>query len=159
MANIKSTVRWTMGSGDFLKGRYSRNHEWSFDGGATMTASASPAIVPPPNSDPAAVDPEEALLAAISSCHMLSFLYAAMKKGFQVSSYEDHATATMAKNASGTMWVDAAVLNPRIEWAGKTPSSDELNEMHHTAHEHCFIANSVKTAITIAQPAATPSVV
>ena len=150
MSEHKATVRWKLESGDFLKGRYSREHTWTFDGGITVPASPSPGVVPVPYSNPAHVDPEEAYVAAISSCHMLTFLYVAMRQGFVVESYEDDAVGVMQKNEGGAIWISAVTLNPRIAYGGeKRPSADDEERLHHLAHEQCFIANSVKTEITV----------
>ena len=152
MSEHKATVRWTHSSGEFLKGTYSREHTWTFDGGVTVPASSSPSAVKVPYSNPANVDPEEAYVAAISSCHMLTFLYVASRKGFEVTSYEDEAVGVLAKNERGASWVSAVTLRPRIAYAGAAPPPEVLEELHHKAHEGCFIANSVKTAITVATP-------
>jgi len=150
MAEHIAIIRWKCTSPDFLKGRYSREHTWTFDGGLTVAASSSPSVVPPPGSNPANVDPEEAFVAAISSCHMLSFLYIAGKQGFQVDSYEDKAVGSMAKNEKGVPWVSAVALHPQIVYGGeKRPTPADEEKLHHVAHEQCFIANSVKTNITV----------
>src|SRR5688572_10106046 len=122
MSEHKAVIRWSHTQGDFLKGTFSREHTWSFDGGVTVPASASPAAVRPPLSNPANVDPEEALVASISSCHMLTYLYLASRKGFPVAAYEDEATGVLAKNERGGFWVSAVVLKPRITYGpDKTP--------------------------------------
>lgn len=150
MAEHRATVRWAHKEGDFLKGRYSREHTWSFDGGLTIPASPSPSAVPKPYCNEANVDPEEAFVASISSCHMLTYLFVAMKAGFQVASYEDDAIGTMTKNDQGSFWVSSVVLNPRIEYSGeKRPSHEDEARLHHAAHDQCFIANSVKTDIRV----------
>jgi organic hydroperoxide reductase OsmC/OhrA len=153
MAEHKATVRFTLpGDGDaFLKGRYSREHTWTFDGGVTVPASPAPSVVPGPYSNPAAVDPEEAYVASIASCHMLTFLYVAMREGFVVERYEDDAVGVMRKNERGAIWVAAVTLHPRIVYGGeKRPTAADVDRLHHLAHEQCFIANSVKTEITVA---------
>jgi organic hydroperoxide reductase OsmC/OhrA len=151
MSEHRAAIRWTHSSGDFLKGTYSREHTWSFDGGVTVPASPSPSSVRPPLCNPANVDPEEAYVAAIASCHMLTFLYLAYRAGFEVLSYEDEAVGTMTKNARGNLWVSSVVLSPRIRYAaGKEPPAERERELHHAAHEGCYIANSVKTEITVA---------
>ncbi len=150
MSEHKATIRWTHSRGDFLKGTFSREHTWTFDGGVTVPASPSPAAVPKPFCNEANVDPEEAFVAAISSCHLLTFLYLAYKSGFEVTSYEDDAVGTMTKNDRGIPWVSSVVLRPRIVFsATKTPSRADLERLHDHAHEQCYIANSVKTDITV----------
>jgi organic hydroperoxide reductase OsmC/OhrA len=150
MAEYKALVKWQRTSPDFVRGRYSREHTWTFDGGITVAASSSPHVVPTPWSNPACVDPEEAFVASISSCHLLTFLYLAAKQGFQIDSYEDEAVGVVTKNEQGVPWVSAVVLNPKIAYAGdKLPTAAEQEHLHHLAHEQCFIANSVKTNITV----------
>jgi organic hydroperoxide reductase OsmC/OhrA len=151
MSEHKAIIRWKCSSPDFLKGKYSREHTWTFDGGATLQASSSPSVVPVPHSNPAHVDPEEAYVASLSSCHMLTFLYLAGRKGFQVDSYEDEAIGLMAKNEKGIPWVSTVTLKPKIVYNGeKRPTAAEEEQLHHGAHEQCFIANSVKTEIIVA---------
>ena len=151
MSEHRATIAWKRTGQDFAKGQYSREHTWSFDGGITVPASPSPAVIPRPWSTPAAVDPEEAFVAAIASCHMLTFLFAAQRKGFQVESYEDEAVGVLTKNEGGVPWVSAVTLHPRVVYGGdRRPTPDDEERMHHTAHEHCFIANSVKTVVTVA---------
>ena len=143
-------ISWQRNGAAFTDNRYTRGHQWSFDGGARVAASSSPSVVPLPYSVAEAVDPEEALVAAASSCHMLTFLYLAAKKGYTVDSYEDEAFGTMAKNAAGRIGFDRIVLRPRIEFAGaKAPTAVELAELHHAAHEGCYIANSVSCEIAV----------
>src|ERR1044071_1309719 len=126
MSEHKATIKWKYSQGDFLKGTYSREHTWTFDGGMTVPASPSPAAVRVPFSNPANVDPEEAFVASISSCHMLTYLYVASRKGFEVSSYEDEAVGMMTKNERGIPWVSSVVLRPRIVYTGaKTPTPEE----------------------------------
>ena len=152
MAEHKAMIRWaSSGDGEaFLKGRFSRAHTWTFDGGLTVPAAAAPSVIPAPFSDPAGVDPEEAYVAAIASCHMMSFLYVAMRAGFVVERYEDDAVGAMRKNERGVIWVGAVTLRPRIDFgAGTRPTPAEVEQLHHRAHEQCFIANSVKTEITV----------
>ena len=150
MAQHQATIRWQRSGDDFLKGKYSREHTWSFDGGVTLPASASPAVVPVPFSNPAHVDPVEAFVAAASSCHMLSFVYLAARQGFQVDSYEDTAVGTMTKNERGIPWVSSIQLNPKIVFSGeKRPTPEELQHLHHLAHDQCYIANSIKTQVTV----------
>ena len=150
MSEHKATIRWTHVQGEFLKGTFSREHTWTFDGGHTVPASAAPSAVRPPLSNPANVDPEEAYVASIASCHMLTFLWVASRKGVEVSGYEDDAVGVLTKNERGALWVSAVTLHPRIVYAGTPPSADVVEQLHHAAHEGCYIANSVKTAITVA---------
>ena len=148
----RATVRWTRQSGEiFTDNRYSRGHVWAFDGGIEVPASSAPSSVPLPFSRPDAVDPEEAFVAALSSCHMLFFLFFAAKRGFTVDRYEDQAVGMMDKNERGKLFVSRVTLNPTIDFSGlKMPSSDEIVELHHRSHEECFIANSVRTEIAVA---------
>ena len=151
MSTYAATIRWSRsGEGDFAKGRYSRAHEWAFDGGAVVPASASPDNVPPGTADEAGVDPEEAFIAAISSCHMLFFVDYARRDGFVVDSYVDEAVGVMEKISDGKIAVTRVTLRPRVAFSGdKQPSADEISRLHHRAHEDCFIANSVKTDVTV----------
>lgn len=135
--------------GEFRSGRYSRRHEWRFDGGAVVAASSSPDVVPAPLSDPAGVDPEEALVASVASCHMLWFLSLAQNAGFDVESYSDSAEGEMGRIATGRMALTRIALRPKIAFAGRQPSADDLAALHHEAHERCFIANSLKTEIVV----------
>jgi organic hydroperoxide reductase OsmC/OhrA len=136
----------------FLDNRYSRSHTWVFDGGIAFLASASPHVVPLPMSNESAVDPEEAFVASLSSCHMLWFLSLAMEKNFVVERYEDNAEGVLGKNEEGKLAMTKVTLNPKITFYGDhTPSRDQIDELHHLAHDDCFIANSVKTKITIVQ--------
>ena len=150
MSEHKATIRWQNNGPDFLKGKYSREHTWTFDGGIKLDASASPSVVPVPYSNPAYVDPEEAFVAAVSSCHMLTFIYLAGRQGMQVDSYEDEAVGTITKNEAGVPWVSAIKLNPQIVYEGqKRPTPEDEERLHHSAHDQCFIANSVRTKITV----------
>jgi organic hydroperoxide reductase OsmC/OhrA len=150
MSEHKATIHWNRPSPDFTKGRYSREHTWTFDGGVTIPASPSPAVVPAPYSNPAHVDPEEAFVAAVSSCHMLTFLHLAARAGFHVESYEDEAVGRMAKNDKGVPWVSEITLHPKIAYAGeKRPTPDELERLHHGAHEQCYISSSIRTAVSV----------
>ena len=150
MSEHSATVRWQRGDDAFARSRYSRSHEWQFDGGAVVKASASPAVVRAPWSDPAGVDPEEAFVAAVSSCHMLWFLSIAAANGYVVESYEDEAVGVMKRNAEGKEWVADVVLRPRIAFGGdKRPDAAALEALHHEAHAECFIASSVKSAIRV----------
>lgn len=151
MSEHKATIEWRKPSPDFLKGRYSREHTWTFDGGESVLASASPSVVPVPMSNPAGVDPEEAFVAALSSCHMLTFLDLARRKGFTIEHYVDEAVGLLAKNAEGALWISDVTLNPKITYTGdKLPTPAEEEELHHAAHKMCFISNSVKTDVKVA---------
>jgi len=151
MAGHDVRIVWAS-DGDFLSGRYSRRHEWQFDGGAVVAASSSPHVVRPPLSDPAAVDPEEALVAAVSSCHMLWFLDLARRAGFDLASYVDDATGTMGEIEPGRVALTRITLRPDIVFVGRQPSAEELGQLHHQAHEHCFIANSLKSEVVVESP-------
>ncbi|HEY8606719.1 MAG TPA: OsmC family protein [Noviherbaspirillum sp.] len=153
MHAYEATVRWNRDGQTFTDNRYSRAHAWEFDGGARVAASSSPSIVPLPMSVAANVDPEEALVAATSSCHMLFFLSFAGRGGFVVESYLDRAVGYMEKNAAGKMAMQRIVLRPEIVFAGeRQPSPAELDALHHRSHEECFIANSLKSEITVEAP-------
>lgn len=145
----RATIVWRRDGEDFAKGRYSRAHEWRFDGGVTLAASASPSVVPKPFSRDDAVDPEEAFVAALSSCHMLTFLDFARRAGVVVESYEDEATGIMERIAPGKIAITRVTLKPCIAFAGAVPDQARLDELHHQAHETCFIANSVTTEIKV----------
>jgi organic hydroperoxide reductase OsmC/OhrA len=150
MSKHRATVHWRRGDAEFLNGRYSREHTWTFDGGAVIAASSSPALVPAPYSSPENVDPEEAFVAAISSCHMLTFLYLASLRGLQIDSYQDAAVGEIAKDHEGRAWVSEVTLEARIACSGaRRASSTEIDLLQHQAHEQCFIANSVRTAIIV----------
>jgi organic hydroperoxide reductase OsmC/OhrA len=150
MSEHKATISWICTSPDFLGGKYSREHTWTFDGGLTVPASPSPSVVPVPYSNPAHVDPEEAFVAAISSCHMLIFLFLAYQQGFCVDSYRDEAVGVMTENQKGAAWVSSVVLHPKIAYSGdKLPTPADEARLHHLAHEQCFIANSIKTEVTV----------
>jgi organic hydroperoxide reductase OsmC/OhrA len=148
VADHLATVEWRC-EGDFREGRYSRAHRWRFDGGATIAASASPGNVPAPWSDPAGVDPEEALVAAVSSCHMLWFLHLARDSGLDVAAYSDEARGTLGKGPDGKVAMTRIALRPNIAFTGEPPSDERLAALHHAAHERCFIANSLKTEVVV----------
>ena len=146
-----ATVRWTRGDAAFSDNRYSRGHTWFFDGGIEVPGSASPLVVPLPLSREDAVDPEEAFVAAISSCHMLTFLSLAAKKRYVVDAYEDRAVGIMTKNEGGKLFVSKVTLDPKISFSGeRRPTAEQLAELHHLSHRECFIANSVLTEIAVA---------
>ncbi|QDT04982.1 OsmC-like protein [Rubripirellula lacrimiformis] len=147
---IHATVHWTNHADDFDKHRYSRAHTWMFDGGLQVPASSSPDIVAVPMSDSSAVDPEEAFVASLSSCHMLWFLSIAAKAGFALQDYRDQAVGEMKSNDDGKLSIAIVTLHPVITWSGTTvPTANEVHQMHRQAHEECFIANSVKTEVRI----------
>lgn len=146
MAEYRVVVDWQRGDQAFTDGRYSRAHHWGFDGGAVVEASSSPHVVPLPMSVEEAVDPEEAFVASLSSCHMLSFLYVAWKRGFVIDSYRDEAVGILQKDVDGQMAMTRVTLYPEVRFS-QEPSADELEAMHHEAHEACFIARSVKTDV------------
>ena len=150
MSTYTATIRWNRtGDGDFTKGQYSRAHEWAFDGGAVVPASPAPGIVQPPYSDPAGVDPEEAFVASLSSCHMLFFLDFARRNGWTIDSYVDEAEGVLEKGAYGKIAMTRVTLHPRVEWKDEGPDPAALADLHHKAHEACFIANSVKTEVVV----------
>ena len=146
---FESKLSWQRGAQPFTDQRYSRAHEWSFDGGLRVPASSSPLSVPLPMSVAANLDPEEALVAAASSCHMLFFLSIAAQRGFVVDDYRDHAIGTLGKNADGKMAMTKIALRPAIAFSGRQPSADELAAIHHAAHDKCYVANSLKTDIVV----------
>ncbi len=149
MSEYVATIRWQRGAQHFIDSKYSRGHEWDFDGGMTIPASASPDIVPLPMSVAENVDPEEAFVASLSSCHMLFFLDIAARSGFVIDEYTDAATGYMEKNAGGKTAITKVVLRPNAAYSGeRIPDRKEIEKMHHHAHELCFIANSVKTEVT-----------
>ena len=149
-----ATVSWHRGSSEpFTDNKYSRAHTWAFDGGVTVPASSSPLSVRLPLSRADAVDPEEALVASLSSCHMLTFLYLAAKQGHVIESYDDAAVGIMSKNERGKLFVSKVTLRPRIVFSGpRQPSAAELAQLHHHAHEECYIANSVRTEVVVSDP-------
>src|SRR4029453_3118617 len=148
MSTYIATIRWERGDQPFTDNRYSRAHTWLFDGGVEVPGSSSPHSVPPPYSRADAVDPEEAFVASLSSCHMLWFLFIAAKRGFCVNSYVDNAEGVMAKNASGKLAMTRVTLRPNAVFVGTPlPAVSDIESMHHEAHSECFIANSVKTAV------------
>ena len=148
MATHSATIKW-VNDRQFRSGKYSRAHEWRFDGGAVVRGSSSPAVVPEPMSDPFGVDPEEALIASASSCHMLWFLLLAQKAGLDVESYCDEAEGTMGKDERGRTAVTRITLRPDIAFTGAAPGPEELDRLHHEAHDKCFIANSLRSEIVV----------
>lgn len=153
MSTYTATIRWSGNDPEsFRKGRYTRAHEWAFDGGAVVPASASPDNVQPGTADEAGVDPEEALVAAIASCHMLFFVDYARRDGFVVHSYIDEAVGVMENRADGKIAVTKVTLRPKIAFSGEQkPTADEIADLHHRSHEDCFIANSVNSKVTVEQ--------
>lgn len=150
MHKHEARISWSRKGAKFTDQRYSRGHEWSFDGGVKVAASSSPVVVPPPASVIEAVDPEEALVASASSCHMLWFLSLAARRGFVVESYVDDASGVMGKNPAGKQAFSRITLCPKIQFSGeKLPSAEELGSLHHAAHDECYIANSLKCEIVI----------
>lgn len=150
MAKHNATIRWFASPGeDFAKGQYSRAHSWNFDGLTNVAASASPHIVPMPWANPNAVDPEEAFVASVSSCHMLFFLDFARRAGLVVTGYEDEAEGEMNKGSDGKVRITRIMLRPKIVFGDAEPDQAMIDELHHKAHEACFIANSVTTKVTV----------
>lgn len=148
MSEYSAQIVWRRAAGGPGAQSYSRSHVWRFDGGVEVAASASPQVVPPPYSSAAAVDPEEAFVASLSSCHMLWFLFIAAERGFVVEEYVDNAAGTMAPDAAGRLAMTHVVLRPRAAFSGqRPPTPEEIAAMHEKAHQECFIANSVKTAV------------
>lgn len=149
MSRHEATIRWRRGDAEFRYESYVRDHTWTFGTGASLEASAAPEY----KGNPALPNPEEALVGALSSCHMLTFLAVAARKGFVIEAYEDHAEGFLEKNAEGRLSVTRTILRPRITYGGdKRPSPDEERALHDTAHRGCFIANSVKTEVTVEPP-------
>ncbi|WP_444931908.1 OsmC family protein [Microbulbifer sp. SSSA002] len=148
MSEYMSTVVWKRGEQIFTDNQYSRAHTWQFDGGASIPASSSPHVVPIPYSAVENVDPEEAFVAALSSCHMLFFLSIAAKRGFVVDEYCDEAIGVMGADREGRIAMTQVTLRPLIRFSGeKQPSLEQLEKIHHLSHKQCFIANSVKTEV------------
>ena len=144
MSTHRATIEWKK-EGDFSRKKYLRTHQWRFDGGIVVRAAASPSVVPKPWTVDDAVDPEEAFIASVSSCHMLTFLFHAANDGYVVESYVDEAEGHLKDG-----WIAEIVLHPKIEFSGeKRPTAEELEHLHHRAHEECFIARSVKTNIRV----------
>jgi len=153
MKTFEARLAWERGAQSFLDQRYSRAHRWQFDGGLTVPASSSPLSVPLPMSDPAAVDPEEALVAAASSCHMLFFLSLAAACGVVVDSYRDRATGILDTDGQGRLAMTRIVLRPRIAFAGTPPDAATLTRLHHDAHARCYIASSLRGEVVVEEEA------
>lgn len=149
MDTYNATIRWTRGSDAFANQKYSRGHRWEFDEGVSVPASASPHSVRAPWHVAAAVDPEEALVAALASCHMLFFLSGASRDGFIVERYEDPAVGEMQKDAAGRVAVTKVTIRPQVTFSGTQPTSAQFTALHARAHEQCFIANSIKSEVVI----------
>ncbi|HEX7880526.1 MAG TPA: OsmC family protein [Candidatus Eisenbacteria bacterium] len=148
MAEYRAVTEWRCGDQPFIDNRYSRAHRWTFDEGVSVTASASPLHVPLPLSVGAAVDPEEAFVASLSSCHLLTYLYLAAKKGFRVESYRDEAVGRMEKGEDGGLWMSVVTLRPVVTFGGdRRPSAAEAEALHHDAHAECYIARSVRSEV------------
>lgn len=148
MAHYTAEVLWLRNEGDFLGNRYSRRHLLRFDGGLEVAGSSSPQVVPLPLSDASALDPEEAFVASLASCHMLWFLSLAAGRGYCVDRYFDAAMGVMDRNADGKMAMTLVTLRPDVTFSGaRQPTRAELDRLHHEAHENCFIANSVRTEL------------
>ncbi|WP_395944094.1 OsmC family protein [Brevundimonas sp.] len=148
MGLYEAKIAWSRGDQPFLDKRYSRAHVWSFDGGAVVPGSSAPSSVPLPMSDASAVDPEEAMIASLSSCHMLWFLAFAANAGLVVDTYVDEASGKMGRNEQGRGYIAEVTLNPCTSFTGRVPSQEELDALHHQAHDHCEMAHSVRATIT-----------
>ena len=144
-----ATIEWKRGDQPFVDKRYSRAHSWTFDGGAVVPGSSAPASVPVPMSDASAVDPEEAMIASLSSCHMLWFLAFAARAGLVVDSYTDEASGELDRDAAGKNYLARVTLRPVTAFSGRQPDQAELDALHHEAHEHCDMAHSVRSTITV----------
>ena len=153
MAKHDAVIVW-QSDGNFASGKYSRAHEWRFDGGAVVRGSSSPHVVPVPLSDAAGVDPEEALIASAASCHMLWFLDLARRAGFDVESYRDDVEGVLGKDDRGRIALTTIRLRPAIKFSGRAPTAEELAHLHHEAHEKCFIANSLRSEVVVEDAAA-----
>jgi organic hydroperoxide reductase OsmC/OhrA len=149
MSEYVATVEWTRGDQPFSDRRYSRAHDWRFDGGAVVRGSSAPSSVPLPMSDAAAVDPEEALVASVSSCHMLFFLDFAARAGFVIDRYFDEAVAVMGRDDRGKTAITLVTLRPAVTFAGVAPDTAALDDLHHRAHEACYIANSIRANVRV----------
>lgn len=151
MGLYEARVAWSRGDQPFLDKRYSRAHSWTFDGGTVVPGSSAPSSVPVPMSDAAAVDPEEAMIASLSSCHMLWFLAFAANAGLVIDTYVDEASGKMGKTDEGRRYLAEVTLNPCTSFTGRVPTQEELDALHHQAHDHCEMAHSVRaTIVTVA---------
>jgi len=150
MSDYTVTIAWQRGDAAFTDCKYSRAHTLTFDGGLVVPGSSSPTVVKVPYSDPRAVDPEEAFVASLSSCHMLWFLSLAAERGLRVDRYVDRAVGVMSRNSEGKLAMTRVTLRPEIAWSGeRTPDQAEIDALHHRAHDECFIASSVKTDVVV----------
>jgi organic hydroperoxide reductase OsmC/OhrA len=146
MSEHRATIRWNRCSGDFSYETYPRDHIWEFENGVQVEASAAPGF----NGSPENIDPEEAYVAALSSCHMLTFLAIAARKRFVVNSYSDSAAGYLEKNENGKLAITRVILRPEVSFSEESaPSHEDLERLHQVAHKECFIANSVHTSISI----------
>jgi organic hydroperoxide reductase OsmC/OhrA len=146
MSEHIANILWNRGAGEFRFEHFSRAHTWTFDAGVVVPATSAPAF----HGDPERVDPEEAFVAALSSCHMLTFLAIAARKRFTVEQYSDEARGALTKNEQGKFWISRVTLSPKVVFSGeKRPTNAEIAAMHHTAHENCFIALSVRTEVSV----------
>ena len=150
MSQHLATIEWSRGGQPFSDNKYARAHDWRFDGGAVVRGSSAPSSVPEPMSDATAVDPEEALVAAVSSCHMLFFLALARKDGFVVDRYRDNAVGVLGQDERGRIAITAVTLRPEVVFSGETqPGAAALGDLHHRAHEACYIANSIRAGVVV----------
>ena len=148
MSQHHATIEWHRGDVDFTYEAYSRDHGWIFPGGIEIAASAAPAF----KGSPDRLDPEEAFVAAIASCHMLTFLALAARKAIVVERYQDQAVGLLEKNDDGRLAITQVTLHPDISFEGPPPTAEDLTRLHQQSHHGCFIANSVRTSITVEQP-------
>jgi len=148
MPEYRATIHWNRQETEFTQEEYTRDHVWKFEGGSEVRASAAPQYL----GNEALVDPEQAFVASLSSCHMLTFLSLAARDGFVVNDYEDEAVGIMERNAEKRMAITHVVLRPKITWGGEPPNQEQLDKLHQNAHKYCFIANSVTTKIEVASP-------
>ncbi len=159
MSEYTATTVWQRRAEEpFTDNRYQRRHEWRFDGGVVVPGSSAVSSVPLPYSDPSAVDPEEAFVASLSSCHLLWFLHLAAKAGYVVDAYTDAAVGVMARNAKGKLAMTLVTLRPQVRFAGaRQPTAEQHAALHHQAHDDCFIANSVTCEVHCEPAILTPS--
>ncbi|MGB8221909.1 MAG: OsmC family protein [Polyangiales bacterium] len=149
MSEHRASVHWNRQDTPFTQKEYTRDHQWTFEGGTVVRASAAPQFL----GNEALVDPERAFVASLSSCHMLTFLSLAARDGFVVDDYRDEAVGLMERNAEKRIAITRVVLRPQITWGSEPPTAEQLQKLHENAHKHCFIANSVKTKVEVAPPA------